>query len=169
VDKRPDASVVATSDATAGVTLSVFVRRRLGSASVWSQSRRALIAPVLAPSLSAFWSLWNPVWHWCLHRWCYGPLRRRFPRGPSVFATFVASGVVHNLLAVAMSGRLTCFPTVWFACVGVLVVSSEGLRWTYESFPRLARPVPILCHLWLSYRGAGLICDTWGGISADGP
>ena len=145
-----------------GDSVGVFVRRRLGSGSVWSQAGQVLVAPFLAPSLSAFWSLWNPVWYWCLHRWCYRPLRRRVPRGPAVLATFVASGVVHNALAVVMSGPPSLFPTVWFTCVGLVVVGSEGLRWGYGSLPRLVRPVPVLCHLWLSYWGAGLLCDFWG-------
>jgi hypothetical protein len=85
MDKTRATDDFAITGAITGVTLGVFVRRRLGSASVWLQGRR-----------------------------------------------------------------------------------SEGLRWTYDWLPRPARPVPVLCHLWLAYRGAGSICETWGRMAADG-
>jgi hypothetical protein len=162
VDREPGGRRPVVRSTPVGLPFQVYVERRLGTGSPWTQTWRVLVRPFLAPSLSDFWSLWNPVWSWHLQRWCYRPLRRRMPRATAALLTFIASGLAHNLLAWAVSGRFSPLTTVFFGVLGIVVLGAESLGWTYVWLPRSARPAIVIGHLWACLWAARSICRLCG-------
>jgi hypothetical protein len=126
------------------VTVRQYVDRRIGPGPAWRQTYEVLVVPFLAESLSEFWRRWNPVWGYWLARLFYQPLRSRIPRPVAVLLTFVASGVVHNLLAVLLTGRLSLFTTLFFALLGSGVVIADLLHVRFTALPR---PLRVPLHL----------------------
>jgi hypothetical protein len=134
-----------------------YVKRRLGPGPSWRQTWRVLAGPFFAQTLSGFWTLWNPVWSWCLHEWFYRPARRHLPRSVAVLLTFVASGLIHNALAVALSGRVSPFTTLYFTFLGTVVVLTEvvGLRLSW--LPPPLRAAAIVGYLIGCYQAVALV------------
>jgi hypothetical protein len=130
------------------IPLRTYVDYRLGGDQPWwRQSYNVLARPLTAPSFAAFWRHWNPVWSYHLYYWCYKPARRVLPHPAAVMATFTASGLAHNLLAVAVSHRLNPFVTVWFVLYGAVTVASEALHMDLSRFPAPVRIVVNLAYL----------------------
>src|SRR5438552_2728304 len=108
------------------LTLTQYITYRLGRTPK-EQAINFLAKPFGAKSLTEFWHCWNPVWGYYLLYYCYRPLRNYFPRGLSVWLTFFACGLVHDLPfvipAYLTSGQLPFFTlTVFFSLMGGLVV-----------------------------------------------
>jgi hypothetical protein len=125
-----------------------YLDHRLGRGRPWRrQTYDVLVGPLLAPSFAGFWRLWNPVWGYYLLYWCYRPARRMLPRAAAVLVTFTASGLAHNLLAVALSRRVNPFVTVWFTLYGVVAVVSDASGMDLSRFPGPARVAVNLAYL----------------------
>jgi hypothetical protein len=138
---------MATTALRAGdrVSLRAYVDHYLGPGQPWwRRTWNALVRPLLAPSFAGFWRSWNPVWGYYLRFWCYRPARRALPRPASVLVTFTASGLAHNLIAVALSRRVNPFVTVWFVLYGAVTVVSDAFGMDTS---RLPAPVRLLVNL----------------------
>lgn len=140
-----------TETSPRGLSMGAYLERRLGPTPYRMQCYRVLVAPFLAASFSQFWAGWNPVWAYWLSRSVYRPLRRIWPRPPAMIATFAVSGVVHNVIAVGVTQRLSLFTTLFFCAVGVVGVGSEVLDVRWDALPRPLRPPLILGHLYLTF------------------
>jgi hypothetical protein len=133
--------------------LRTYVDYRLGRGQPWwRQTYNALLRPLTAPSFAEFWRTWNPVWGYYLHRWFYRPARRVLPRPLALMATFTASGLAHNLLAVLLSHRINPFVTVWFMVYGAVAVTGEALHMDLSRLPAPVRVVINLAYLVGCYR-----------------
>jgi hypothetical protein len=109
------------------IPLQTYLDVRLGrNQPWWRQTDNVLVRPLAAPSLAEFWRRWNPVWGFFLSTWVYRPARRVLPHPAAVMATFMASGLVHNLLAAVLSHCLNPFVTVWFQWSGTTI--PPGIR-----------------------------------------
>ena len=78
-----------------------------------------------------------------LHYYAYRPLRRRLPRAPAVFLTFVACGFLLHDLVGWIVGRAIRFPvmTLAFAFFGLGMIAAEALRLDYAEWPLPLRAV----------------------------
>ena len=129
------------------LTLSVFVRRRLGGAdNDLALLRRMFARSFGAGSFARFWRYWNPVYSYFLDRFCYRPMRRLLPRPLAVVVTFACSGFfLHDLpfwwgIAVLKTRSAPVpFVALWFALMAVLMLASERLRLDFTLAPLWAR------------------------------
>jgi MBOAT, membrane-bound O-acyltransferase family len=130
------------------IPLRTYVDYRLGrDRPWWRQSYEVVVGPLLAPSFSAFWRAWNPVWGYYLYYWVYEPARRLLPRPVAMLVTFAASGVAHNLIAVLLSGRLDPSVTAWFVLYGAVAVAGEALHMDLSRLPWPARAAVNMAYL----------------------
>lgn len=115
-------------------------------------------APILAPSLSEFWNTrWNAAFHTLAKQLMFAPLVRVVGARGALFGTFVASGIVHDLIISLPAGGGFGKPTLYFVLqgLGVLIERSRtgarlGLRagWRARLFMVVvtAAPVGMLFH-----------------------
>ena len=122
------------------VTLGEYVRRRNG---VPAGSRGALRnmfhRSFGAGSFAGFWRYWNPVFGYVLGRYVFSPLRKALPSALALVATFVVSGVVHDLVSTAVRGSVAFLFTPWFFFHGVGVVLGEATGMDLSRYPWLLR------------------------------
>jgi hypothetical protein len=106
----------------------------------------------MAPSLAAFWRLWNPVVGYFLAYGVYQPLRRWCPRRLSLLLTFVVCGLAHGLLAwlLTREPRALAGATTWFALIGATVVLTERWGLALHRVPAAGR--------WLIHLGDIALC-----------
>jgi predicted DCC family thiol-disulfide oxidoreductase YuxK len=91
------------------------------------QVKPLMHAPALANSLSDFWNnRWNTAFRKLAHDFVFLPLRKRIGVRWAMLATFVASGLIHDLLISLPAGSGFGLPTAYFACqgAGILVERS---------------------------------------------
>jgi hypothetical protein len=89
------------------LTLTQYLRFRLGSRGGKTAWFNFFIKPFGATSFAQFWRLWNPVYGYFLYYYSYRPLSRVMPRAGAMLATFVACGFfVHDLPAWVFSRRI---------------------------------------------------------------
>ena len=107
--------------------------------------------PAASRSLGEFWGRrWNRAFHTVVRSRIYRPVAARWGRGWGVLATFVFSGILHDLLISVPVGAGYGLPTLYFVLHGALVAAER--RWSIESrtwtlFWVLA-PLPLLFHPW---------------------
>jgi alginate O-acetyltransferase complex protein AlgI len=106
--------------------------------------------PWASESLSEFWGRrWNRAFSVVTRDWIYRPTSRRWGRGAGLLASFLFSGLLHDLLLSVPARGGWGLPTLYFLLHGVLT-ALEGRRrpgrlWT--AFWVLA-PLPLLFHPW---------------------
>jgi Membrane bound O-acyl transferase family len=84
-------------------------------------------SPWKAESLSDFWSSrWNLAFHFLAWRFLYRPLRNRFGGRTALLATFVASGLIHELVITVPAQSGYGLPTLYFLLQGAGIVLSQG-------------------------------------------
>lgn len=88
-----------------------------------------------ASSFAGFWQYWNPIWGYALARYVYAPLRKVLPAGLAVFLTFVACGVVHDLIAGALLNTRSVVCTLMFCLLGVGVVIGSAMKMDLSGKP----------------------------------
>lgn len=94
------------------MTLPEYVLRRSGTRLGGAGSLRTMLSRSFgASSFAAFWEHWNPIWGYGLGRFVYAPVRRRAPAAVAVMATFLVSGVVHDVAATLVRGSFTLVVT----------------------------------------------------------
>ena len=106
-----------------GLTLSEYVRRRNGvplgaSGSLRNMMRRSFGAR----SFAGFWRYWNPIFGYCLGKFVFAPLKTIFPSYISLILTFIVTGIVHDLVTIAVRQDVAFLFTPWFFFLGIGVV-----------------------------------------------
>lgn len=137
-------------------SLSDYIKLRLGQ-SVQKQAINFLKLPFSATSFAKFWWYWNPVYGYYLYYYCYKPLASYLPRSIAVLATFVFSGVMHDipfiLLSLFTTKRMPSFTiTVMFLFLGIVVVTTEKLNMSFRKVPEICRWVIHLSNIFLCWR-----------------
>jgi hypothetical protein len=112
-----------TSQPWQTMTFAAYVQLRNGVPLGDPDSLRNMLSRSLgAGSFAEFWRYWNPIWGYGLGKYVYAPLRRLLPSVLALLMTFVVSGVLHDLAAMAIRRSITFFVTPWFFLLGVGVV-----------------------------------------------
>lgn len=140
------------------MTLGHYVRRRNGVPLGAPGSLRNMLARSLgAGTFAGFWRYWNPVWSYYLSRYVHRPASRMLPSALALLATFVASGLVHDLVASLAKREPVFVITQWFTLMGLLVVGGGAIGFDYGRLPWIGRALlnamlvvaPLLLVLWL--------------------
>ena len=77
-------------------------------------------APILSASLAGFWGKrWNRAFRDLAHAYVFRPLVRRYGPTPATWATFLVSGLVHDLVISVPAGGGFGLPTAYFAIQGL--------------------------------------------------
>ncbi|CAO2210100.1 unnamed protein product [Urochloa humidicola] len=102
------------------------------------------VRPYLTTSLRDFWGRrWNQSTSAVLRAAVYDPLRRRAGKDASLLATFLVSGMMHEVIVYYLTlRRPSGAMTAYFALQGVCRVA-EG-RWAARGWPTLPWPVSTL-------------------------
>ena len=101
--------------------------------------------PWRSKSLAEFWSRrWNAGFSEMLAVIVSRPVTQRFGRRASIFAAFLASGVLHELAISVPARGGYGLPTLYFALHGVLV--ALGLRGRVATMLAVVLPLPLLFH-----------------------
>jgi len=116
-------------------------------------------APLRSTSLGDFWGRrWNLAFHELAVRLVYEPARARFGAVPAVMATFLASGLIHDIVISLPAGGGYGLPTLYFLIQGAGVVLERRLKlpagWSGRIRVALVAWLPsvILFHPWFMLR-----------------
>jgi Membrane bound O-acyl transferase family len=83
--------------------------------------------PLGAPTLADFWgNRWNRAFKRLVHDHLFRPLSRRVGPAWATFITFIASGLVHDLVISLPAGAGFGLPTAYFALQGAGVLVQRG-------------------------------------------
>ena len=105
-----------------------YVERRNGVPLGHAQSLKNMLQRSFgATSFAGFWQYWNPIWGYGLGKYVYSPLQRIMPAAMAVIMTFIVSGLIHDLVTMALRGAVTFFFTPWFFILGVGVVLGRAV------------------------------------------
>lgn len=100
-----------------------------------------------AQSLDGFWRHWNPIFGYYLGRYVDSPLCRIVPRSAALVLTFVACGVLHDLVTMVLRGSVTFLFTPWFFFLGMGVVLGRWLGLDFSNRPWGTRAAIILTYI----------------------
>jgi alginate O-acetyltransferase complex protein AlgI len=112
---------------------------------------RLFVNPVASRSLGEFWGRrWNLAFHAVARDFVFRPVARRRGAAAGILATFLFSGLLHEVLLSVPAGGGYGLPTGYFLLHGLLVLAErrwnlKGRVWTL--FWVLA-PAPLLFHPW---------------------
>jgi D-alanyl-lipoteichoic acid acyltransferase DltB (MBOAT superfamily) len=117
--------------------------------------RPIMRAPMRATSLSDFWGRrWNLAFHELAVQLIYNRVRGRIGLAPAVLLTFLASGVVHDLVISVPARGGYGLPTLYFLLQGAGVIVERRFRLSSAWAGRVRvvlvawLPVVILFHPW---------------------
>ncbi len=107
-------------------------------------------SPLMAASLADFWGRrWNRAFHDLVHAGCYAPLARRWGASAAIGATFLLSGVIHDLVISLPARGGLGLPTAYFAMQGVGMFVERRLRRAWRrpfALILVIAPAPLLFH-----------------------
>lgn len=83
--------------------------------------------PMLASSLADFWSRWNRGFRDLAFQFVFRPLRRHLGSTDAMFATFVFSGIVHDIVISIPARGGFGMPTLYFVIQGLGVVFEKSI------------------------------------------
>jgi alginate O-acetyltransferase complex protein AlgI len=84
-------------------------------------------APIRATGLANFWGKrWNTAFHQLSHRYVFKPVRRQLGATGAMLTTFLASGVVHDLVISVPAGAGYGLPTAYFLIQGLGVLIEKS-------------------------------------------
>jgi alginate O-acetyltransferase complex protein AlgI len=114
---------------------------------------RLMRDPLRATTLTDFWSgRWNAGFSEMTALLVYRPLRRRHGETAALMASFLVSGLLHELAISVPVGAGYGLPTLYFLLHGALTAAEKRQLLGPPSRPRtlalLAIPLPILFHPW---------------------
>lgn len=90
-------------------------------------ARPIMRAPLRATGLAEFWGRrWNTAFHELVHGLVFHPVGRRFGAVFGMFAAFLASGLVHDLVISLPARGGYGWPTAYFLVQGVAVLFERG-------------------------------------------
>ena len=117
-----------------------YVRRRNGV----PLNAKGSLGNMLARSFGSgtfagFWRFWNPIWGYYLGRFVYVPLARVLPRPLSLVITFLVSGLLHDIVIMALRGEWALIFVPWFGLMAVWIVLSEAIGIRYAGLSFLSR------------------------------
>lgn len=122
------------------LSLSAYVKKRngvpLGARDSLSNMLRNSLG---AASFAQFWHYWNPIWGYYLSTKVMKPLRQIVPLWLATLLTFAVSGALHDLAIILLKGEFILICTPWFALMGLLVVITNGLNFSYSRQPWLTK------------------------------
>ena len=151
MNEHPDQIKRNRQESLQGSTLGQYVSQRNGVALGDSGSLRNMLQRSFgAGSFAGFWQYWNPIWGYGLGKYVYSPLRRVLPTGIAVIMTFVVSGGIHDLAAMAVRRTPVFLLTPWFFLLGVGVVLGRLTRLDYSDYPWIVRAGINLAYLAVS-------------------
>jgi uncharacterized membrane protein len=109
--------------------MSEYVRRRNGVRLGAPGSLRNMLQRSFgARSFAGFWQYWNPIFGYCLGKYVFWPLKKVFPSYISLILTFVVTGVIHDLVTIAVRQDVAFLFTPWFFFLGIGVVLGKAAR-----------------------------------------
>jgi D-alanyl-lipoteichoic acid acyltransferase DltB (MBOAT superfamily) len=109
------------------LSLSAYVARRNGVPLGASGALRNMLRRSFgARSFAGFWQHWNPVFGYYLGRYVYAPLKKVSPPYIALVCTFVFTGIVHDLVTMAVRRDIAFLFTPWFFFLGMGVVLSQA-------------------------------------------
>lgn len=114
-------------------------------------ARPLMNAPTRATSLADFWgNRWNTAFHHLAARYVFMPLRRPLGVAGATLATFLASGVVHDLVISVPARAGYGLPTLYFLIQGAGVLTERAavprrLSRVFAAHVVIA-PLPLLFH-----------------------
>ena len=138
--------------------LSDYVRRRNGvPMGAPGSLRNMLFRSFGARSFANFWQHWNPIFGYYLGTRLFVPLKRVLPASVSLVLTFVVTGVIHDLVTMAVRRDFAFLFTPWFLFLGFGVVMSNLVRmdisssswWVRAAINSTYLAVCLLLALWL--------------------
>jgi len=133
-------------------------------------------SPALASSLSDLWARrWNLAFHQLAGAVVFKPVRKRFGTGAATFATFFASGLIHDLVISVPAGGGYGLPTLYFMlqAAGLATERSAAGRRLGLGHAATGRiwtaavagvPVVILFHPWFMLRVLVPFMHAAGGL-----
>ena len=108
------------------LTLADYVRRRNGVPIGAPGSLRNMLRRSFgARSIDAFWQHWNPIFGYYLGKYVFVPLKKVCPSYVALLLTFIVTGVIHDLVTMAVRRDLAFLFTPWFFFLGTGVVLSK--------------------------------------------
>jgi D-alanyl-lipoteichoic acid acyltransferase DltB (MBOAT superfamily) len=78
-----------------------------------------------ARSFAGFWQFWNPIFGYYLGKYVFVPLKQVSPPYVALVLTFVVTGIVHDLVTMAVRQDVAFLFTPWFLFLGIGVVLSK--------------------------------------------
>jgi alginate O-acetyltransferase complex protein AlgI len=130
---------------------------------LWWRARGVAVEPImqrpmLARNLGEFWSRrWNRAFADLAARFVLRPIARRWSPAAGLFASFVASGVIHDLVISVPARGGYGLPTIYFTINGLTVLMlrgkharrlrlNTGWRGRTIAMAVLALPLPLVVH-----------------------
>lgn len=109
------------------LTLSQYVNHRNGvplgaPGSLGNMMRRSFGAQ----SFAGFWRSWNPIFGYHLGKFVFAPLKNVFPSYVAVILTFIVTGIIHDLVTMAVRHDVAFLFTPWFFFLGIGVVLGKA-------------------------------------------
>ncbi len=143
-------------------------------AAVWRRLGRDVMplmeAPLLTASVTEFWGRrWNHAFRDVAHALLFKPVSRRFGALAGVWAVFLASGLVHELVVSVPAGAGYGGPTLYFLIQALALSLERGCPlkqrwiWRLRALAFLLLPLPLLfprpfvmnvCHPFIHFIGA---------------
>ena len=81
-----------------------------------------------ARSFAGFWQYWNPIFGYHLGKFVFAPLKKVFPSYAALILTFVVTGIIHDLVTMAVRHDVAFLFTPWFLFLGIGVVLGKVVR-----------------------------------------
>lgn len=103
-----------------------------------------------ASSFAGFWQYWNPIFGYGLNRMVYTPVSRIAPRWLALLTTFVASGLVHDAVTLAVRGSTAFLFTAFFFLCALAVLVGEAAAMDLSRYRWGARAAANAAHLALA-------------------
>jgi hypothetical protein len=120
--------------------------------------------PIVARDLTDFWSRrWNLAFRDLANRFVFRPFIPRVGPAGALLASFVASGLIHDLAISVPAGGGYGLPTLYFLLQGIAILVQRsrhgfalhlagGVRGWLFTAAVLVLPCPLLFHSWFIYR-----------------
>jgi len=122
------------------LTLRQYVRRRNGVPLGAPGSLRGMLRRAFgARSFAGFWQHWNPIFGYWLGRHVFEPLKRVCPPALALVLTFAVTGIIHDLVTMAVRRDLAFLFTPWFLFLGLGVALGQAARMDLATWPWVAR------------------------------